>query len=98
VNWQDFYFATISFGVIVSTAISIATFIRTGMTSRHTRATSEKIDGIASNIQKVEVASNSMKDALVAATAVASDLIGEKRGIEIGRAEAEGGRIPSKDG
>jgi hypothetical protein len=39
------------------------------------------------NIHKVEVATNSMKDALVAATAKASDAIGEARGLAKGRAE-----------
>lgn len=34
------------------------------------------------NVRKIEVATNSMKDALVASTAKASDLEGEKRGRE----------------
>ena len=38
----------------------------------------------AANIKTVEIATNSMKDALVSATAKASDLEGEKRGIAIG--------------
>jgi hypothetical protein len=43
---------------------------------------------IAAKVEQVHLATNSMKDALVAATASASDAAGEKRGIEIGRAES----------
>jgi HAMP domain-containing protein len=39
------------------------------------------------NIRKIEIATNSMKDALVASTAKASDAIGEARGLAQGRAE-----------
>jgi HAMP domain-containing protein len=39
------------------------------------------------NIRKIEIATNSMKDALVASTAKASDAIGEARGLAKGRSE-----------
>jgi hypothetical protein len=41
----------------------------------------------SANVKKIEVATNSMKDALVAATAKASEREGHAAGLEQGRAE-----------
>ena len=48
------------------------------------------IAAVAGDIEKVEIATNSMKDALVAATATAAGLEGEKRGAaaEVAKQEA----------
>ena len=92
-SWSDVYMASMSGGIIVSAIISVGTFIRTGraaqraehaalMAATHAQSATEKIDGVANDIHKVELATNSMKDALVSATAMASDLAGEKRGRE----------------
>ncbi len=43
---------------------------------------------IGQNVRKIEIATNSMKDALVSSTAKASDAEGEKRGIAIGVAQS----------
>ena len=43
---------------------------------------------VANNVQKIELATNSMKDALIESTAKASDLEGERRGIVIGTDQA----------
>lgn len=50
--------------------------------------TAVAITRVAENVQKIETATNSMKDALVQSTAKASDLEGEKRGIAIAEAKA----------
>lgn len=50
--------------------------------SIHAREAVSAITSVAENVTKIEVATNSMKDALVASTAKASDLEGEKRGRE----------------
>jgi hypothetical protein len=47
----------------------------------------KKADAIVSNVQVIEKATNSMKDALVAATAKASLAEGHAEGLQQGRAE-----------
>ncbi len=48
----------------------------------HSIKTISAISNMANDVQKIELASNSMKDALVASTAKASGLEGEQRGRE----------------
>ena len=57
--------------------------------------TSAAIGAIAGDVIRVEKATNSMKDALVAAAGAAADLAGGKRGIEIGLAQAAGAALPA---
>jgi hypothetical protein len=54
----------------------------------HAREAVAEIKNVSDRVEEVHVATNSMKDALVLATAAASDAAGEKRGIAIGKAEA----------
>lgn len=49
-----------------------------------------KANQIAENVQTIEKATNSMKDALVAATAKASLAEGTAAGLQQGRAESKG--------
>jgi len=46
------------------------------LAAAHSLVTSQKLDIVAEDVRKVELASNSMKDALVTATAIASNLQG----------------------
>jgi hypothetical protein len=48
---------------------------------------SRKLDSQSANVEKIEKATNSMKDALVAATAVASEAKGRAEGLQQGRDE-----------
>lgn len=77
--------------IIVSTGIAKASAGRAEavalLAAEHAQQTVIAVHDVADNVQKIEVATNSMKDALVTATATASDLVGEKRGIAIGRAQ-----------
>jgi hypothetical protein len=57
--------------------------------AKHANENVTALGQVAENVQKIEIATNSMKDALIHTTAIASDLAGERRGIEIGRAAAE---------
>lgn len=52
-----------------------------------TRQQNRKIEASAENVRKIEIATNSMKDALVAATAKASKAEGKAEGVEQGRNE-----------
>jgi hypothetical protein len=90
---DDVYKLSMAAGVIISALVSAGTFIRTGraaqraehaavMAATHAQAATAKIDNVANDVHKVELATNSMKDALIVSTALASDLAGEKRGRE----------------
>lgn len=55
---------------------------------QETTKISQKVSEAAENIQKVEIATNSMKDQLVASTAKASQAEGELKGRADSRSEA----------
>lgn len=59
------------------------------LAATHAAAASKDILAMGDNVQKIELATNSMKDALVAAIAKASDLEGEKRGLAQGLRESK---------
>ena len=80
---SDFYMASMSLGIIVSTLISIGTFIRSGRAERHTRNTASKMTEVVENVQKVELATNSMMEA-------ARKLALEKAEADSDRARAAG--------
>lgn len=80
---SDFYMASMSLGIIVSTLISIGTFIRSGRAERHTRHTASKMTEVVENVQKVELATNSMMEA-------ARKLALEKAEADADRARAAG--------
>jgi hypothetical protein len=54
--------------LLIPAVLSVATFIRTGNLSRQQERLTEHQDALATNVQKIETATNSMKDALVKAT------------------------------
>jgi hypothetical protein len=56
--------------------------------ARLARVTVAVVERQGINIEELTLNTNSIKDALIASTAKASDLEGEKRGIEIGKAQA----------
>jgi hypothetical protein len=60
-----------------------AAHVEAAAAKEHAEATSAKVDGMADDIQRVEKATNSMKDALI----VAADKEGFNRGREEGRAK-----------
>jgi hypothetical protein len=63
----------------------------------HSVETRRAFADVAADTKKIELATNSMKDALVAATAAASSAEGEKRGIEIGVAQSDARRAADLD-
>ncbi len=60
---------------------------REAMTDKKIHEVSEQVVAAAENIQKVEVATNSMKDQLVEATRAAAELVGQKQGRAEQKAE-----------
>jgi hypothetical protein len=75
--------ALIASGASITTAvIGVATFLRTTRMQEH-------LEVVRENIQKVELATNSMKDQLVLATAEASQAKGLAEGIAKERANPQ---------
>ena len=67
---------------IATAIVSIGTFVRQGRIQR-------RIELVQTNVQKIELATNSMKDALVKATAEASQAKGLAEGIAKERANPQ---------
>lgn len=60
------------------------------LAASHSLEAASKLAVVAQNVEKIELATNSMKDALVASTAKASEMEGAERG----RAEEVARRVP----
>ena len=74
---------------LVASALSIATFIRSGRNARAIGAVTDAITDVKHNVKTIEVATNSMKDALVKATADAEFSRGKAEGVAVERANPQ---------
>ena len=69
---------------IITSVATLATALGSVLVSLRN---SRKLDSQSQNVEKIEKATNSMKDALVQATAKASEAKGHAAGLEQGRSE-----------
>ena len=73
---------------LVTALVLAATFVKTWINGRKTDAVAKAQLEIKENVQKIETATNSMKDALVEATARSSKAEGKAEGVEQERAKS----------
>lgn len=82
-TWDDILRAVEAGALVVTTLISVGTYLRAGRAERHTRHTASKMTEVVENVQKVELATNSMMEA-------ARKLALEKAEADSDRARAAG--------
>ena len=93
-SWAMVLFqAVIALGVVYEVFTSLETRhavrLTAAVANEYGVRNEEGLRQVATQIAEVHTTTNSMKDALVLATGRAADLAGEKRGIEIGRQQAQ---------
>ena len=71
-------------GAIVTIALAVIDY----RSKQRAKEAADKIESVSKNVQKIETATNSMKDALVLATDKAAEARGKEIGIATAKADA----------